>query len=850
LSHPNIVTVHDFGEAGGHCYLVMEFVDGLNLRQLLLTTKMTPEQALTIVPKICEALQYAHEQGVVHRDIKPENILVDKSGRVKIADFGIAKIVGSDRREEPLTGEQQSIGTPHYMAPEQVEKPATVDHRADIYSLGVVFYEMLTGELPLGKFAAPSSKVQVDVRLDEVVLHALEKEPERRYQHASQVKSDVETIATTPPLLGAGMSAGAPPSGPSHSTAGHVPAGPSHPPVDPGNSKVLGYIALGLMLAGLLGSPLVLAVTWRLESVLLFGGVALALALVVGIIGWQGRLGKGVAIASMIMLFSGGVLAVPLAIFAWLAHARSSAHTVAVAQAQDAMTRMELSLEESKRTTEMQSAAVYRTAPVVRGGISQTVTADGTLSNLTNESTAWRISAVVSEADIALVQSGQEAAFTLDAFQGRTFGGVVRQIRNTPIRANGEVSYETWIDVTTSESGFRPGMTAHCSLIVAHRDNVLKIPNAALRYSPPNTASLNIRGSRKSVYIIRSTPTSMPLRRLLTTGITDGISTEVQSGLYEGDLVITGSDTGQGSSVGGSAANGSTQQAENEVETNAPARVAVMEVLKVKIRQLEEEAARKDQLYRNGMLPRAELQSATDEIEVLKAQLSGDAVEVARARLAAAQHQLDPLEAQYRNGVVSISDYQVAKNAVELRQAELRAAEARLAQPDPGKVAARKKSLEARLSAALAIMGMTERDSAMAALARDAAAAGEADLARSALQRISSMSARDEAVKDASLSLATQKRLPDALSLASTMQGMNERDTTLAGIASCAAAARDATTARSAVQRMSGMTARDDAAYEGAKQLTKLGMRSEALDLARLISSMSKRDQAMSELAR
>ena len=90
------------------------------------------------------------------------------------------------------------MGTPHYMAPEQIENPQKVDHRADIYSLGVVFYEMLTGELPLGNFPPPSQKVQMDVRLDEVVLHALEKEPERRYQQASEVKTDVETIAATP----------------------------------------------------------------------------------------------------------------------------------------------------------------------------------------------------------------------------------------------------------------------------------------------------------------------------------------------------------------------------------------------------------------------------------------------------------------------------------------------------------------------------------------------------------------------------------------------------------------------------------------------------------------------------
>src|SRR5439155_18119915 len=146
---------------------------------------------------ICDALQFAHDEGIVHRDIKPENILLDKKGRVKIADFGLAKILGKQPTDFTITGKGEKMGTPHYMAPEQVEKPQTVDHRADIYSLGVVFYEMLTGELPLGRFAAPSQKVQIDVRLDEVVLRALEKEPERRYQQESQVRTDVETIAMT-----------------------------------------------------------------------------------------------------------------------------------------------------------------------------------------------------------------------------------------------------------------------------------------------------------------------------------------------------------------------------------------------------------------------------------------------------------------------------------------------------------------------------------------------------------------------------------------------------------------------------------------------------------------------------
>jgi predicted Ser/Thr protein kinase len=198
LNHPNIVAVYEFGQVNGLPFFIMEFVDGLNLRQLERAGKLSPREALQIVPQICEALQFAHDEGIVHRDIKPENILLDKKGRVKIADFGIAKILG--READPdLTQTKGAIGTPHYMAPEQVEKPASVDHRADIFSLGVVFYEMLTGELPLGKFAPPSSrKVEVDVRLDDVVLRALEKDPERRYQHVSQVKTAVDTIAGTP----------------------------------------------------------------------------------------------------------------------------------------------------------------------------------------------------------------------------------------------------------------------------------------------------------------------------------------------------------------------------------------------------------------------------------------------------------------------------------------------------------------------------------------------------------------------------------------------------------------------------------------------------------------------------
>jgi tRNA A-37 threonylcarbamoyl transferase component Bud32 len=199
LNHPNIVTIHDFGQAGRFYYLVMEFVDGVNLRQAMQAQRFSPAQALELVPKLCDALQYAHGEGILHRDIKPDNILLDTKGRVKIADFGIAKLAGEPESQPLLTRSGMHLGTPAYMAPEQLENPGEVDHRADIYSLGVVLYEMLTGELPLGRFAAPSAKSAVDDRIDEIVFRTLEKERERRYQSAGEVKTRVEGLGDSPP---------------------------------------------------------------------------------------------------------------------------------------------------------------------------------------------------------------------------------------------------------------------------------------------------------------------------------------------------------------------------------------------------------------------------------------------------------------------------------------------------------------------------------------------------------------------------------------------------------------------------------------------------------------------------
>ena len=224
LNHPNIVGVYDFGvtqtllSETPTYYLLMEFVDGVNLRQLLQTKRLTPKEALSIVPPICEALQCAHDHGIVHRDIKPENLLIDKSGTMKIADFGIAKIVvresarGSgeeDSREDSLRSASRArttaFGTPDYAAPEQHDSTTATDHRADIYSLGVVLYEMLTGERPQQDFVPPSKRVQVDVRIDEIVLRALEKTPELRFATAAEFRTQVEA-ATQPEPVGQDLS--------------------------------------------------------------------------------------------------------------------------------------------------------------------------------------------------------------------------------------------------------------------------------------------------------------------------------------------------------------------------------------------------------------------------------------------------------------------------------------------------------------------------------------------------------------------------------------------------------------------------------------------------------------------
>jgi len=280
LAHPGIVAVHDFGCADGLHYLVMEFVDGVNLRALLRRGALEPRQALSIARELCDALQYAHDEGVVHRDIKPENVLVDARGRVKVADFGLAKLV-DQAAEAALTRSDQVMGTPHYMAPEQLERPLEVDHRADLFALGVVLYEMLTGSLPRGKFEPPSRRVHVDVRLDQIVLKALEHEPTRRYQQALEIKTDVDHASDEPAVV--------PAAGPDAPAAG-----PTARPVRTNARAFLLEVALFSLAWVLLGAA------WNLGPLGLALGVAVVLAVLAGLVrarvarepGWRAALAR------------------------------------------------------------------------------------------------------------------------------------------------------------------------------------------------------------------------------------------------------------------------------------------------------------------------------------------------------------------------------------------------------------------------------------------------------------------------------------------------------------------------------------------------------------------------------
>jgi serine/threonine-protein kinase len=198
LNHPNIVQIIDRGVAGDHYYFVMEYVEGRSLREVM--RELSPPEALRLALQVARAIECAHDKDIIHRDLKPENILLDGRGHVKVADFGLAGIRRPDSRLQ-LTATSVAMGTLNYMAPEQRRDAKNVDGRADLFSFGVVLYEMLTGELPVGRFKLPSERVQgLDARVDEVVARLLENEPEARYPKAAEVCQALEGLVSSTSL--------------------------------------------------------------------------------------------------------------------------------------------------------------------------------------------------------------------------------------------------------------------------------------------------------------------------------------------------------------------------------------------------------------------------------------------------------------------------------------------------------------------------------------------------------------------------------------------------------------------------------------------------------------------------
>jgi len=200
LNHPNIVSVFDFGQTiKGQFYFVMEFVEGTDLHQVIRSGQAGTEHVLGWVPQVCEALQYAHSKGIVHRDIKPANILIDLEGTVKVADFGLAKLAGDDTDQPQLTVTDMAMGTPDYVAPETLEIGVVPDHRADIYAIGVMLYEMLTGKVPRGAYRTPSEKVPgLDSRFDHLVAEAMDADRDTRIQQATEISSKLWEIGNQP----------------------------------------------------------------------------------------------------------------------------------------------------------------------------------------------------------------------------------------------------------------------------------------------------------------------------------------------------------------------------------------------------------------------------------------------------------------------------------------------------------------------------------------------------------------------------------------------------------------------------------------------------------------------------
>ncbi|MFK7851498.1 MAG: protein kinase [Akkermansiaceae bacterium] len=333
LDHPNIVHVHDFGRTdAGHWFIVMEYVDGVDFHQLIRSGELDTSVALTAVSQICDALEYAHGMGYIHRDIKPDNIFINRKGTLKVGDFGLAKLIGETAEgadpdsHRTLTMTGSSMGTPAYCAPEQLEGRAT-DHRADIYSLGVMFYEMLTKELPRGNFQPPSQKTKVDSRIDDVVLRAMESERDRRYSTAGEMRTDLDAAATPPPLKSDFEENSSDTNTKQETTpmTSTTNSNTNLPTADEkaNKAKPMGIAALIFLGLAILTSPFMIALleeTNKMSPIwvsvaIIASLIFLVVAFVLGIIGWNHVTGKIAAIVSPLLGFLSVVVAIVLVFY-------------------------------------------------------------------------------------------------------------------------------------------------------------------------------------------------------------------------------------------------------------------------------------------------------------------------------------------------------------------------------------------------------------------------------------------------------------------------------------------------------------------------------------------------------
>ena len=197
LNHTNIVGVYDFGiTGGGHLYLVMEWIEGQSLHDLIHKGSLSLRKATNLAMQLCEALSFAHEHQIIHRDIKPGNIMVNDADHVKVADFGLAR---------PNTGEAEEenpFGTPDYAAPE-IRGGSVVDHRVDIYAAGVVLYEMITGSVPEQPRRSVTEHAKVSKRWDEIINKAMHPDPEKRYQDAGEFRAHINAAMKQAAEVGA-----------------------------------------------------------------------------------------------------------------------------------------------------------------------------------------------------------------------------------------------------------------------------------------------------------------------------------------------------------------------------------------------------------------------------------------------------------------------------------------------------------------------------------------------------------------------------------------------------------------------------------------------------------------------